>query len=253
MVVRSQWSGGRVTGLNWSCRRAPGCEGLRRIKAPDVIQPVAHDGSAQAIYDWQSARDHRGANRSVAVAPPAPLAGLRGLFGKIRARGAEPEFDAFDAPANDGAVGYFDSLVEHGFVVIEDRVLPHARAQIDHLLLGPSGIYVVDRKAWVGQVLVTSDAVFVDGRQRMGATDDVTRAAAAFGDALDYELKPLGVQVMAGVLFERAANRTFEGHLGKVLVGGVRGLPRLIRGRGEPVLGPETIVRLAVAADRLLD
>jgi hypothetical protein len=38
-----------------------------------------------------------------------------------------------------------------------------------------------------------------------------------------------------------------------VLVGGARGLPKLLRGNSEPVLGPETIVRLSLTADRLLE
>jgi hypothetical protein len=101
--------------------------------------------------------------------------------------------------------------------------------------------------------MTTSDSVFVDGRERLGATDDVVRAASAFERALDYELKPLGVAVVAAVLFENATNKQFSTVVGKVVIGGTRGLPKAIRGRGEPVLGPETIVRLAVAADRLLD
>jgi hypothetical protein len=55
------------------------------------------------------------------------------------------------------------------------------------------------------------------------------------------------------MLFENASNKQFEATVANVIVGGTRGLTKLIRGRGEPVLGPETIVRLAVAADRLLD
>ena len=101
--------------------------------------------------------------------------------------------------------------------------------------------------------MTTSDSVFVDGRERVGATDEVKRAAAALDRTLDYELKPLGVGVKPALLFEAASNKLFEGTVAKVLVGGTRGLPKAIRGRGEPVLGPETIVRIAVAADRLLD
>lgn len=253
MVVRSNWSGGRVTGLYWGCRRAPGCEGTRRIKTPDTIAPTANDASAQAIFDWQSAREHRAAHRAATAVAPEPTGGLRALFGRILAREAQPEPADLEEMYEDGSVGYFDSLVEHGFVVIEDRSLPAARAHIDHLLIGPSGIFVVDRKAWAGQVMVSGETVFVDGRERVGATDDATRATDGFARALDYELKPLGLQVRAAVLFERAANRSFDGQIDRVLVGGTRGLPKLIRGRGEPVLGPETIVRLAVSADRLLE
>lgn len=253
MVVRSQWADGRVTGLYWACRRAPGCEGARRIKSPDLVQPVAHDASAQAIFDWQSSRDDPVSHRVQAPAAPAVSNGLRGLLGKVLRRGSEPLTDTAQIYEDARSDGHFDGLMEHGFVVIDNRRLPSARAHIDHLIVGPTGVFVVDRKAWAGHVAVTSDSVFVDGRERVGATDDVLRGATAFGQTLDYELKPLGLQVRAAVLFERASNRSFDGQIGAVIVGGSRGLPKLIRGRDVPLLGPETIVRLAVAADRLLE
>jgi hypothetical protein len=252
MVVRAQWSGGRVTGLYWGCRRAPGCEGMRRIKSADSVRPIMYDASAQAIFEWESSRDDHLSHRLPAVAPPPPPAtGLRGLFGRVVSRPEayeEPEW----APEN-ASVGHFDGLVDYGFVVLENRYLPSARANIDNLVVGPSGVFVVERKAWSGQVVVTTDSVFVDGRVRVGALDDVIHAAAAFETTLGYELKPLGLSVRPAIMFEDATNRHFEAVVGKVIVGGTRGLPKAIRGRAEPVMGPETIVRLAVAADRLLE
>jgi hypothetical protein len=35
-----------------------------------------------------------------------------------------------------------------GYVVLHDRALPGSRANVDHLLIGPSGIWVVDSKRW---------------------------------------------------------------------------------------------------------
>jgi hypothetical protein len=251
MVVRAQWSGGQVTGLYWGCRRAPGCEGARRIKTPDLIHPVAYDASAQAIFDWESSRDGHLSRRHVSAAPPPPPTGLRRLFGRAKARPDEVEEPEW-SPEN-ASVGHFDSLVDFGFVVLENRALPSARARIDNLVIGPSGVFVIERKAWPGQVMATTDSVFVDGRERVGTTDDAVRAAKAIEQTLDYELKPLGLQVRPAVLFEGATNKQFDGAIGKVIVGGTRGLPKAIRGRGEPVMGPETIVRLAVAADRLME
>ncbi len=250
MVARARWSGGTVTGLYWGCRRAPGCEATRRIKSPDLVRPISFDASAQAIFDWQSSRDGHLSRRQVAAAPAPPQTALRRLFGR---KDRTDEFDEPEwAPAN-ASVGHFDALVEFGFVVLEDRALPAARARIDNLVIGPSGVFVIERKAWAGQVMTTSDSVFVDGRERIGATDEAVRAAGALEQTLDYELRPLGVTVKPAVLFEGAANKQFDGAIDKVVVGGIRGLPKAIRGRGEPVLGPETIVRLAVAADLLLE
>jgi len=251
MVVRSQWAGGRVTGLFWGCRRAPGCEGMRRIKTPESIRPMAYDASSQAIFDWESSLDGHLSHRQQAVAPPPPSTGLRKLFGKVRTR-PEPLDEPEWTPDN-ASVGNFDALVDYGFVVLENRRLLGAHARIDNLVVGPSGVFVVERKTWAGQVVTTTDSIFVDGRERVGPTDDVVRASAVFEQTLDYELKPLGIAVRPALLLENASNKQFEATVGKVIVGGTRGLPKLIRGRAEPVLGPETIVRLAVAADRLLD
>jgi hypothetical protein len=251
MVVRAQWNGGQVTGLYWGCRRAPGCEGTRRIKAPDSVRPVLYDASAQAIFDWERSRDLQLSHRHTAVATPSPQTGLRRLFGRLSSRAEvadEPEW----SPSN-ASVGHFDSLVEFGFVVLENRALPRARARLDNVIIGPSGVFVVERKAWAGQVVTAANEVFVDGRKRLSTTDDVVHAAAAFEQALDFELRPLGVGVKPAVLFENATNRQFEATVDKVILGATRGLPKLIRGRGDPVFGPETIVRLAIAADRLLD
>src|SRR5689334_12556623 len=86
MVVRAQWSGGHVTGLFWGCRRAPGCEGVRRIKAPESVRPIAYDASAQAIFDWESSRDGHLSHAHSIVASPPPQTGLRKLFGRGRAK-----------------------------------------------------------------------------------------------------------------------------------------------------------------------
>lgn len=250
MVVRAQWHNGHVQGLNWVCRRAPGCEGVRRIRNPDEIRPINHDASTQAIFDWQSTHDARVPRRETRGATESKLGGL---FGKFLSRPTDRTSDYDESPPDRGSMGYFDGLVELGFVVLERRHLPHARVAMDNVLVGPSGVFVIERKAWPGHLAVTADSIYVDGRQRMGATDTVLRATDAFEKTMAHELKPVGATVRPAILFENATNKTVEGAVDKVLVGGTRGLPKLLRGTAEPVLGPETIVRLALAADRLLE
>ena len=252
MVVRAQWSGGRVQGLNWVCRRAPGCEGVRRIRHPDEIQPLSHDASTQAIFDWQSSLDQRLVPRRELRA--AANSGFGGVLGRLFARPTAPVDYEDDFPTTGtGSMGYFDGLVELGFVVLEERGLPAARVNIDNVLIGPSGVFAVERKAWSGHVATTPESIYVDGRQRVGATDAILRANEALADTLAHELKPVGATVRPAMLFANATNKTFEATVERVLIGGTRGLPKLIRGSAEPILGPETIVRLALAADRLLD
>ena len=242
MIVRAQRNGDLVQGLHWACRRAPGCNGTRRIKSPDHVQPIVHDGSLQAIFDWQRARD-------MGTVPPVAVRGLRGLFG----RSAPARMEDDGAAASDWDASHFRWLIEHGFVVLERRAIPSARVTIDNLLIGPSGVFVVERKNWPGQISTTTDSIYVDGRQRPSTTDAVLRATAALEQTLAHELKPVGATVRPAMLFEEAANKAFEATFGKVIIGGPRGLAKAIRGTTEPVLGPETVVRLAMAADRLLE
>ena len=147
MVVRSHWSGGSVTGLYWGCRRAPGCEGTRKIKSPDAVRPVSYDASAQAIFDWESSRDGHLSRGRVAAAPPPQATGLRRLFGRLS---RVEEVDEPEWTPENASVGHFDSLVEFGFVVLENRALSAGRARVDNLIVGPSGIFVVERKTWPG-------------------------------------------------------------------------------------------------------
>ena len=258
MVVRAQWHNGHVQGLNWVCRRAPGCEGVRRIRNPDDIHPISHDASTQAIFDWQSTRDARVPRREARGATESKLSGLLGRFlarpaDRTTDYASDYASDYDEVPSVRGSMGYFDGLVELGYVVLEDRHLPHARAVMDNILVGPSGVFVVERKAWAGHLAITDDLVYVDGHQRMGSTDAILRATKAFEQTMAHELKPVGATVRPAILFENATNKAVGGAVDKVLVGGTRGLPKVLRGSGEPVLGPETIVRLALAADRLLE
>jgi hypothetical protein len=245
MVVRVAWRGGEVDGLYWGCRRPLVCTGTRRIKSPDSIRPISHDASSQAIFVWQQTRDEREARRPTA-------GGLLGMVGRMLAKPGPMAEVAADQPPVSPVTG-LESLTDYGFVTLDDRRLPMARAVYDHVLFGPSGVYVVERKPWSGQISTAADAIFVDGRMRVGAIDDVVRGAAALEETLAHELKPVGATVRPAVLFDHAANKTFEAVVHKVLLGGNRSLPKAIRGTAEPVLGPETVVRLAMAADRLLE
>jgi hypothetical protein len=48
-------------------------------------------------------------------------------------------------------------LVRRGYVVFHDLAMPGSRANIDHLLLGPTGVFVIDSKQYTGRVERTPD------------------------------------------------------------------------------------------------
>jgi hypothetical protein len=45
-----------------------------------------------------------------------------------------------------------DRLTREGFVVFHDLAVPGSEANVDHLLIGPTGVFVIDSKEWTGQV-----------------------------------------------------------------------------------------------------
>lgn len=46
-------------------------------------------------------------------------------------------------------------LARRGYTVLHDRALPYGRANVDHLVIGPTGIFVVDTKNWDKRKRVT--------------------------------------------------------------------------------------------------
>ena len=82
-----------------------------------------------------------------------------------------------------------------GVAVLHDRLVPGSRANIDHIVVGPSGVFVVDAKKYVGALEVrdvggmfrTDERLYVNNRDRTKQVDgvlgqlDVVRTA--LGDA----------------------------------------------------------------------
>jgi hypothetical protein len=48
-------------------------------------------------------------------------------------------------------------LVRHGWTVLHDVAVPDSRANGDHLLIGPPGVFLVDSKAWHGHITQAVD------------------------------------------------------------------------------------------------
>jgi hypothetical protein len=47
---------------------------------------------------------------------------------------------------------HLDQLTEEGFVILHDRRVPRSPANIDHLVIGPTGVFVVDAKNFSHQL-----------------------------------------------------------------------------------------------------
>ncbi len=91
-----------------------------------------------------------------------------------------------------------DPLVAAGFVVLHDRRIPNGRENIDHIVIGPTGVFVIETKNYAGELRVRDGNLYVDGRRRAGVIDQVSRQANAVSAVLD------GVPVSRLVVIHRA-------------------------------------------------
>jgi hypothetical protein len=52
-----------------------------------------------------------------------------------------------------------DRLVRDGYVVFHDLAIPGSPANVDHLVIGPSGVFVIDSKQWSGSIHQGADGL----------------------------------------------------------------------------------------------
>lgn len=88
-------------------------------------------------------------------------------------------------------------LEDRGYRVLHDRRIPGTRANIDHIVVGRTGVYVVETKSWSGDVRVRDGEVRVAGR-RSRVVEQVQRQADAVAVALPC------VQITSVVCVHRA-------------------------------------------------
>jgi hypothetical protein len=67
-----------------------------------------------------------------------------------------------------------------GWIVLHDLRWPgRQRANLDHVVVGPAGVFVVDAKNWSGKIEVRDEVLSQNGRRREEAVSSVTAAAIA--------------------------------------------------------------------------
>jgi hypothetical protein len=52
-----------------------------------------------------------------------------------------------------------DRLTRDGYVVFHDLAVPGSLANVDHLVIGPTGLFVIDSKQWIGSVHQGADGL----------------------------------------------------------------------------------------------
>jgi hypothetical protein len=132
-------------------------------------------------------------------------------------------------------------LEREGWAVLHDLAVSGSRANIDHLVIGPGGVFVVDSKQYRGRLQLDPSGRLWHGRYPLAPT---LRAVSFEADRAALVLPDPGVAVVPIVAVHRA-----QIPWGKVVVDGVpvmsaQRLPSLLR-QLPVVLAPERVAWLA--------
>ena len=132
-------------------------------------------------------------------------------------------------------------LERHGWVILHDLAVPGSWANLDHLAIGPGGVFVIDSKQYRGRLRVDSAGQLWHGRYPLAPTlravnFEADRAAQILTDP-DVVVRPIMAVHGAQVPW------------GKVLINGVpvvpaKRLPSMLR-QLPAVLGPQRVADLA--------
>jgi Nuclease-related domain len=83
-------------------------------------------------------------------------------------------------------------LLRAGWTVLHDVAIPDSRANADHLLIGPPGVFVVDTKAWHGHISLGPDgSAWHNGHPMDSVLDTVRWEAKQLAQALGVPILPL--------------------------------------------------------------
>jgi nuclease-like protein len=83
-------------------------------------------------------------------------------------------------------------LGREGYVVFHDLAMPDSPANLDHLVVGPSGVFVIDSKQWTGQVHQSADELVWHDHYRLDRTLATVRwQAETLGRLLGVPVAPL--------------------------------------------------------------
>jgi Nuclease-related domain len=68
-----------------------------------------------------------------------------------------------------------DRLTRDGYVVFHDLAVPGSPANVDHLVIGPSGVFVIDSKQWSGSVHQGADGLVWHNHYRLDRSLETVR------------------------------------------------------------------------------
>ena len=282
MVVRTAGRGQHEGQKFWGCTTYPACRGVIDV-GPPADELVAAGGevvmspagaSAQAEFERQRQRNRERIRRqwpfAIGItlvlmlmfyllvqaytdarwgAVAAGAIALVMLYGFVQS----PKVDAWGTGAEGERATARDlaGLGDAGFVILHDRRVPGYGGNIDHVAIGPTGVWAIETKSLRGKVEIDGDDLKVGGYRRDKIVDQVYREAVAVQVALGASVTKLGLTVTPVICLHRGELPFFNKTVRGVRLASGRQLARLLR-TGEARLTAEQVQTLAREADRLL-
>jgi Nuclease-related domain len=138
-------------------------------------------------------------------------------------------------------------LKTEGWNILHDRRMPGRRDNIDHVAVGPGGVWVIETKNWSGRLVVGADRLRSNGRAAEGLYDQVWRQA----DAVTAALPRVGVRARPAVCVVGGQLVHGRDHAGRRVHGPVEfhtceSLARRLRG-APTVLTPAQVANVTTA------
>jgi hypothetical protein len=190
----------------------PGCSALAQYRRRRAEELAAWTGSLAWRLPLVAAAGLTAAQLTLQAGLPRTLAVLAGLaaaalVGRRLCFKPSEQARAWQRGAHgeQQTARLLDRLGRDGYVVLHDLAMPDSPANIDHLVIGPSGLFVIDSKQWTGTVHQNADGLVWHNHYRLDRTlATVRRQALTLGRLLGIPVAPLlcvhGAHVQGGGL-----------------------------------------------------
>lgn len=166
--------------------RCVGCEPAPSVPPPPIARESAPGASARREYERRRAkREERVRARWGRLADVALILGSEPADEKAWAKGAAGEVEL--------ARKLERWTADAGVVLLHDRRVPGSRANIDHIAVGPAGVFVIDAKRYTGRIAVErpggllgprTEHLIVGGHDRSKLLDGMHRQLDFVGNVL---------------------------------------------------------------------
>lgn len=236
--------------------RSVTCTSCRSTTPSKAGQSRTATSTGQAGASAQREHDRRAARREDRIRKHIPIPIVADAYLALTNEPQSTRAWARGATGERKAASFLDAVVSDSVRVLHDRRTPGSTANIDHIVVAPSGVFVIDTKRYkgrphlrnVGGLLRKDVRLYVGSRDCSKLVDGMTKQIMAVdqacadlmtGDPPAF-VRPVLCFAEWGILDKAFA-------IGGVLVDGPRSISRTVR---QP--GPLTPERVAAIAERLL-